>query len=34
MNKNQNKNDSLYRAPNSGTTLPKVKVVPEPKPKR
>lgn len=31
MNKNQN--DSLYRDPNPGTSLPKVKVVPEPKPK-
>ena len=34
MSKNQNQNDSLYRDPNPGTSLPKVKVVPEPKPKK
>lgn len=36
MNKNQNQhqNDSLYRDPSPGTSLPKVKVIPEPKPKK
>lgn len=34
MSKNQNQNQTLYREPNIGTSLPKVKVVPEPKPKK
>ena len=31
---NNNQNQTLYRDPNPGTSLPKVKVVPEPKPKK
>lgn len=36
MNKNQNQSQhsTIYRDPNPGTSLPKVKVVPEPKPKK
>lgn len=32
MEKNQN--NTLYKDPNPGTSLPKVKIVPEPKPKK
>lgn len=34
INKNQSQHSTLYRNSNPGTSLPKVKVVPEPKPQK